>query len=404
MFSLRSLFILILCNYSLGLLAQNGCTDSTANNFDPAAKNNDGTCLYDPLVGHPILKTELKQVSESSGLLLSNGKLWTFGDSGNPPELFSVDTVTGNVLQIVHIRNYPNNDWEDITADKTSIYIDDAGNNYGNRTDLRILKIAKSDIGDTKSVSVNAEAIEFSYQDQKTYTINKQNNFDCEAIMAVRDSIYLFSKDRGDYKTRVYALPKIAGSYKIVPIDSFNTNGMVCGADYDSISNEIALVGYEGHHVDPFVYLLYGFRGNHFFDGNRKRISIGNPNTEWQTEGVVFKDRDDLYISCESTSNNPSGLYTMNIDQSSLTSGYSPISEAGKLKCYPNPASDHVTVQCGQMIKDLELYNILGDALFSTKVDSQRYTLPLSYHSGVYWLKVNTSSVSITIKLIITKN
>jgi hypothetical protein len=87
-------------------------------------------------------------LKESSGLCYTNGKLWTFGDSGNPNEIFSIDSSTGAILQTVVVDNFPNTDWEDITADSSYIYMGDFGNNDGDRRHLKIMRISKQDIRD----------------------------------------------------------------------------------------------------------------------------------------------------------------------------------------------------------------------------------------------------------------
>ena len=106
------------------------------------------------------------KISESSGLVFTDGKLWTHNDRGGFPWIFNIDTSTCKIKQTVVVDNFPNVDWEDITADSTHIYIGDFGNNYGMRKDLKILIIEKSDIGNKPIVHVNAKAINFIYRDQ----------------------------------------------------------------------------------------------------------------------------------------------------------------------------------------------------------------------------------------------
>jgi hypothetical protein len=83
---------------------------------------------------------------ESSGIAYTDRALWTHNDSGNASDFFKVDTVSGALLQKISITNFPNNDWEDITADSNYIYIGDFGNNNGTRTDLRVLKLIKHNL------------------------------------------------------------------------------------------------------------------------------------------------------------------------------------------------------------------------------------------------------------------
>ena len=357
------------------------------------------------LAGHSMLKTELKQVSESSGLLYCDGKLWTFADAGNPAEIFSVDTTTGSIIQIVHIHNYPNTDWEDIAADRNYIYIGDVGNNTGNRTDLRILKIARKNITDAPSLSVNAEAIQFSYLDQKAFNADDQTNFDCEAIIAVRDSLYLFTKDRGDYQTRVYAVSKHPGNYQIAPISGFNTNGMVTGADYDSVLNKVVLIGYQDQHLNSFLYLLCGFQGNRFFDANHQRLAIGNNTSGWQTEGVTFGSSGGLLISCESTPEIPAGLYAFTTGQKSTSGNHTATAGNSDIRCYPNPANDRVIINSNGPMKSLEIYNSIGKLLYTTTIGCSHFTLMLNRFNpapGIYFLKVRTQFSTGTLKLAVT--
>jgi len=157
--------------------------------------------------------------------------LWSFGDSGNLNGIYRIDSASGAILQVVVITNFPNVDYESITADATYIYVGDAGNNDGNRTDLKILRIKKADIAKSPGiVNVKADAINFSYTDQKDFEPNTNTNLDCEAMASIGNYLYLFSKDRGDLQTRCYKLPKDTGTYSIAPIATFNTDGKVTDA------------------------------------------------------------------------------------------------------------------------------------------------------------------------------
>jgi len=123
--------------------AQNGCTDINAANYNASASANDGSCLYPTTYRTPLLKFSLiSLLNESSGLCYTDGKLWSHDDSGNSAEIYSIDTSDGHLLQRIIVDNYPNTDWEEITADSLCLYVGDFGNNNGTRTDLKVLKIA----------------------------------------------------------------------------------------------------------------------------------------------------------------------------------------------------------------------------------------------------------------------
>ena len=102
----------------------------------------------------PRFITDLpKSVQETSGLIFFDKQLWTINDSGNKPEIYQLDTSNGNVVRKIVISNSVNKDWESITQDEENVYIGDFGNNSGNRKDLCILKIPKSEILDIRKLA-----------------------------------------------------------------------------------------------------------------------------------------------------------------------------------------------------------------------------------------------------------
>jgi len=172
-----------------------------------------------------------KKVNETSGIIYFDEALWTFNDSGGKPEIYRIDAKSGKVNRTVVIGNAKNNDWEDITMDDEYIYIGELGNNWGNRKGLVIYKISQKDIISGKS-EVEAELIQFSYTDQISFEIrNRKHNFDCESVISYEDSLILFSKNWEDHNTRMYKLPKKAGTYELSPLDSFSAGGLITGAD-----------------------------------------------------------------------------------------------------------------------------------------------------------------------------
>ena len=297
-------------------LAANGifaaCTKHTGDGTGPAAPSATASA---PLTLGPahVLPAQLK---ESSGLCYTDGALWSFGDSGNPNAIYKIDTATGAILQTVTIANYPNTDWEDITADATYLYIGDTGNNDGDRTDLKVLRIKKSDLAPgTATISVTADAISFSYTDQPDLSSNSNTNFDCEAMMSVGDSLYLFTKDRGDLQTRCYKLPKSPGTYAVSPIAAFNTKGKVTDAAYDPATGTLALLGYMDKKNDSFIWFFSNYPGESFFTGDATRYTIVNASADWQTEGLAYTAAGTMLLSCESTPTHPAALYTIKINK-----------------------------------------------------------------------------------------
>lgn len=254
-------------------------------------------------------------ISETSGLVLTDGKLWTHNDKGGLAAIYNIDTATGNIIQTVFIDNYSNIDWEDIAADSANIYVGDFGNNLGVRKNLRILVIEKSSIPDKPKAHVKAKVINFNYGDQKSFTGNNLNNFDCESMFALGDSLYLFSKDRGDNFTRVYKLSKTPGDYILYPYTSYYVNGRICGASYDKENNKLALIGYMPGTTHAFLWLMNGFNGTDFFSGSKHRFEIGENKLHWKTEGVAFVNKNRLFVSCETTESQKAGLFVFDFDK-----------------------------------------------------------------------------------------
>jgi hypothetical protein len=291
-----------------------GCTDQQANNYNPDATLNDGSCTYNITLFTPPLKYKLPdEVEETSGLAFFNGGLWTLNDSGGKPVIYKLDTATGKIIQRITISNAINVDWEDMAQDSEFVYIGDFGNNSGNRTDLKIYKVKIDDIPESGDATVNADVIYFYYPDQPNKKIEKRryNNYDCEAVMAAGDSLYLFSKNWENYKTRVYALPKTPGEYAASLIDSFNVSGLITSADYNSKHKEVVLLGYTNKSWVPFTWILFDFKDHRFFSGNKRRIDMPNIMTT-QTESFVFVDGKKAVLSSEKTSLGSQSAYDFN--------------------------------------------------------------------------------------------
>ena len=221
---------------------------------------------------------------------------------------------TGNIIRTVTITNAGNTDWEDIAQDGQYIYIGDFGNNAnGNRTNLKIYRVKKSGIKIKDSLT--ATVIHFSYSDQTDFTPTGSNNtnFDCEAMIAYNDSLFLFSKDWKDGKTRLYKLPKVPGTYIAQKTSELNVDGLITGAEILTDKRVIALTGYSTT-VTPFIYLLYDFSDNDFFGANKRKIQINESFT--QIEGICAINNNNFYISNEKFQkifNVPAKLQTINL-------------------------------------------------------------------------------------------
>jgi len=277
-----------------------GCTDPLALNFNKSATINDGSCYYNIANIEPLAGVVLSpSLSETSGLILWNGNLWTHNDNIDT-NLYCLDTIDGRIVQTVALSGIENKDWEEISQDKDYIYVGDFGNNSGNRTDLRIFRIAKNSL---LGRSQRIDSIKFSYSDQVDFTSAAyKSDFDCEAFIVAGDSIYLFTKQWVSNRTHIYSLPKKPGNYVAKPRSTVDVNGLVTGATFQESKRIAVLSGYNEKLV-PFIYLLYDFNGYDFFSGNKRKVEVLLP--YHQIEGIATSDGVKFYISNEHFSLEP---------------------------------------------------------------------------------------------------
>lgn len=323
---MKSIYLISLLSLLLfqhGTMAQpisptKGCNDPKASNFNQAALYNDGSCLYSDTIIKPISTIELPKVlHETSGLLMWNHQLWSQNDGGNDNSIFAIDTLTGKVLNSYHLKATINHDWEEISQDKDFLYVGDFGNNAcGCRTDLHILRVSKKSL---LAKDPQVDSIQFSYSDQLSLSPQKgnQTEFDCEAFVVVHDSIYLFTKQWTSGKTSLYALPKIPGKYQAHYNSSLDIKGLVTGAVYIESKKMIALCGYTKL-LQTFIYLLDDFKGNDFFSGNKRKMSLAL--SFHQIEGITSIDGIKFYLSNEEFSrppyfSNPQQLHIIQLKQ-----------------------------------------------------------------------------------------
>jgi hypothetical protein len=203
----------------------------------------------------------------------------------------------GKIQKKIKLNKVKNNDWEEISQDDSYIYIGDFGNNYqGNRKDLHILRIEK------KSFLLNnpvIDTIAFSYSNQTDFNLQKENstNFDCEAFVISKDSIYLFTKQWSQNKTSIYVLPKIPGNYIAELKETLDVKGLITGATLLASGKGIVLCGYSKT-LQPFLYLLYDYKNNVFSTGNQRKIKLSLP--FHQIEGIATFDGKRFYLTNES--------------------------------------------------------------------------------------------------------
>jgi hypothetical protein len=71
---------------------------------------------------------------------------------------------------------------------------------------------------------------------------------------------------------------------------------------------------------------------------------------------------------------------------------------------YPNPARDVINVSANTNIKEISVFNILGNLIYRIELNEEKAQLPLNdYISGFYFINVTTETGQTTHKIVITK-
>lgn len=343
--------------------------------------------------------TELDQtVKETSGLIFFDGKLVTHNDSGDSPNLYEIDTVTGNVLRTVTVGDAVNVDWEDIAQDDDFIYIGDFGNNHGNRDDLAIYIISKADFN--SQTTVYADTILIQYADQTDFTARTNaNNYDCEAMISFQDSLMLFSKNWENEKTYLYTLPKTAGFYSLVKRDSFDTEGTITGATNNTIANEILLIGYKSNGY-KYLWKLAQFLGYNVLSGTNTKCDLVVTGS-MQVEAIAVKGPSSYFISSEEITI----FQTLDTYLSSYSTAVNTsIGDKKKLKLelFPNPVNNYLNFIVRNLSRTfrqkIKITNTLGEVVYEkeditiakNKIDTS------SFPNGVYFISVINNEAVLT--------
>lgn len=350
----------------------------------------------------PQLLTSLgSPVSESSGLLNIDGNLWTHNDSGGNPALYKISKTDGSVLRTVVIQNATNVDWEDLAYDSSYVYIGDFGNNSGSRTDLKIYRISRSQL--SFSNTIPAETINFSYSDQTSWDPHpNQTDFDCEAFISWHDTLYLFSKDWVDQKTRMYKLSSQPGTYVAGYTSTFDVAGLVTSAEM--LPSEVLLLQGYSTLLTPFTRLFQQFQGDDFFQGTSIRL---NWTMKAQTEGICYSDSNGVYVTSETA---PSPLpYVSSLYYLDISDYLAGPSSSGKEKAV-HPvfiSGDHFTVNVRSTNQELitgtiRIMNSVGKLLSEVRnLSGSSFSIPVLLQSGVYIVTVETEKRTFAKKILI---
>ncbi|MEO1218045.1 MAG: T9SS type A sorting domain-containing protein [Bacteroidota bacterium] len=315
-------------------------------------------------------------LTEISGFEYLNNTLIGHTDSGGENALYEINPVDGSVVRKVVISNASNVDWEDLTADATHIFIGDFGNNDGNRQDLKIYRISQQDFFSLDTVS--AETLSISYAAQTNFSSMRfQTNYDAEAIVAVGDSLYLFSKNWGNLRSYVYSLPKVPGQYALDIRDSLEVQGLITGADYDPLMDRLSFCGYtftEAFFIDILTPVFPELSQSEL---DKTQFPFSGA---FQVESICHEDSSRLYLATEGNANIPAYLYSFFIDKASSIQTFN----SPDFRVFPNPAQKVLSIETEESISS-SLYSMDGALLLEGKGKKLEVN---SLPPGYYFLKI----------------
>lgn len=269
-------------------------------------------------VFEPLQMTEISNsLYEISGMIFKdNMSIYAHNDGGQGAKIFEVSLNENKIHREITVSNATNLDWEDMAQDDEYFYISDSGNKWGQRTDLKVYKINKSEVATQETVT--AAEINFEYSDQTDFDPTINHNYECEAMINFGDQLFLFSKNHLDQKTNLYTLSKTAGNQTANLVEEFESNGLITGATINEEKNVIVLLGYHKEVVDniekfdPFIWILYDFEGENIFSGKTRKFDI---EIKTQMESVCFGKENTIYFSHESeTGALPQFIYAVDLD------------------------------------------------------------------------------------------
>lgn len=237
------------------------------------------------------------KVTETSGLAAAGGLLWTINDSGDKPRLYGLDPTSGKVERKVRLKGAINYDWEDLAHDDRYLYIADTGNNSGEREVLKIYRIAQDQLDQKGRQS--ADTIQLRYADYAAqFGGKKSHNVDCEAIARVDDQLWLFTKNRGDQKTRLYKAELTLNDVQVLePRGEYPVKGLVTAVDFNPQTRELALLeyGYGAAFGQASIWRVPVAEG--LPDWNRAQRHLIRESGQW--EAILWDSDDGVILTAE---------------------------------------------------------------------------------------------------------
>ena len=224
----------------------------------PDASTTDATTPSGTRYGIPLQVGTLPATGlpEVSGIVASRahpGIFWVENDSGNPADIFAIDT-SGALVATIHLDGAINSDWEDISIDSRAgveeIYVADVGDNAARESDgargrarISLYRLPEPDVA-AADTTVTAERFDFSYPTRP---------YDCEALFVDHRSgdVYFVTKESSPAEVFVARAPLDASVTAVLtPVGTIDF-ALATAADMSTDGARIVVRGYTAVRVFP---------------------------------------------------------------------------------------------------------------------------------------------------------
>ena len=261
--------------------------------------------------------------------------------------------------------------------------------------------------GDTNRwVDVNISNPDIVNQQSKTFSfllklpVNYSSYWN-HIITAAPSGIY--TQIYGEYPTLASGFKNKLGFTSQNPISNFLFN--------DNLWHNVVVLCYDNSHMN--LYIDGVLRGSQEFPTkdltNINQIRIGN-NGGNLSECAFAGQIDDVGIWNRAlTEDEINNLYNANICYQNITVtdtlvintgilSFNPVTYNNTVTIYPNPAKDHITIDCGNLANvtgcSIKIFNELGQEVFSAAMNTQQYSVPFNTWTGngLYLVKIYDAS------------
>lgn len=236
-----------------------------------------------------------EELSETSGLFCEVEGMYSLNDSGNAPVIYRIN-YQGDITERTRLP-LTNRDWEAITADSTSFYIADVGNNKGKREKVEVHKVSRRNTNDITTFTLKYAG------NNASSNIPYAHDFDSEAMVKYGNELLLFSKSWRTGITHVYKVNEGEIEQTISPFASIEgLPGVVTGVDFDRHQGKFVITGYKSDPFGNFATFIAQISQDY------KLLDVWQLEQFKQVEGVCVDNNGTYWFSEEATEGRKASL------------------------------------------------------------------------------------------------